>query len=90
MIGQMSVLWIAVPDDPGPGSLRGSIERNCIALLSNHDRDKIDPPSGDWLGRSARAPHIRTSGLWNVNHVTEHHDSRMLDDLDAAVAITSR
>lgn len=64
-----------------------SIERNCIALLSNHARDPIDPPSDGWLGHHARAPQIRTSGLWNVNHIT---DPRVLHDLAAAIATTAR
>lgn len=89
IIGAMSVLWIAVPDEPGPDSLRGYIERNCIALLSNHARDPIDPPSNGWLGHHARAPQIRSSGLWNVNHIGEHHDPRVLDDLAAAIAATA-
>ena len=88
VIGAMSVLWVAVGDDPGPDSLRGYIERTCIALLSNHDRDPIDPPSPGWLGHHARAPEIRSSGLWNVNHVIEHHDPRVLDELANAIAAT--
>lgn len=56
----MSVLWIAKPDDPGPDSLRGYIERNRFALLSNHDRDPIDPPLPGGTA-DARAPRIRTS-----------------------------
>jgi hypothetical protein len=30
----MTVLWVKVPDEPGPGSMRAFIERNSIALLS--------------------------------------------------------
>lgn len=90
VIGAMSVLWVAVPDDPGPDSLRGYIERNCIALLSNHDRDSVDPPSPGWLGRHARAPQIRSSGLWNVNHITEHYDPLVLDELAHAITVTVR
>ncbi|HEX6257819.1 MAG TPA: hypothetical protein VFZ70_18570, partial [Euzebyales bacterium] len=74
----------------GPDSLRGYLERNCIALLSNHDREPIDPPSPGWLGRHARAPQIRSSGLWNVNHITEHYDPLVLDELADAVAATVR
>lgn len=81
----MSVLSVAEPDAPGPDSLRGHLERNCIALLSNHDRDPIDPSDG-WLGRHARASQVRSSGMWNVHHVTEHHDRRVLDELADAVA----
>ena len=66
----MTVLWLAVPDEPGPQSLRATIERNSIALLSN-ERRPHDPPSDGWLGRYSLKPEIRQSGLWNVNHVDE-------------------
>jgi hypothetical protein len=33
----MLFLWLPIEDEPGPGSLRGFIERNSIALLSNYD-----------------------------------------------------
>src|SRR5258706_12364718 len=32
---KMPLLWVAVEDSPGPAILRGYIERNSIALLSN-------------------------------------------------------
>jgi hypothetical protein len=89
VIGAMSVLWVAVPDEPGPHSLRGYLERNCIALLSNHDRDPIDPPSPHWLGHYARAPQIRSSGLWNVNHTTDTPDTEFLDVLAATISRTA-
>ncbi len=34
-IGRMPFLWLAVEDAPVPSSLRGHVERNSIALLSN-------------------------------------------------------
>lgn len=34
VIGAMPFLWLSVDDEPGPGSVRGYIERNAIALLS--------------------------------------------------------
>ena len=37
VIGAMPFLWLAIEDEPGPGSLRGYIERNAIALLSNFE-----------------------------------------------------
>ena len=40
-------LYVAVDDDPGPESDRAYVERNVIALLSNHRRDSLDPaPTG--------------------------------------------
>lgn len=70
-IGAMSVVCLPVEDEPGPTSLRGYVERNAIALLSNLVRSALDPPSPGWLGRSSASPELRESGLWNVNHVRE-------------------
>jgi len=50
VIGAMPVLWLGIDDDAGPGSLRGFIERNAIALLSNYRKASLDPPSSGWLG----------------------------------------
>jgi hypothetical protein len=43
-ISVMPFPWIDIDDEPGPTSLRGVIERNSIALLSNHERTPLDPP----------------------------------------------
>jgi hypothetical protein len=76
-IGCMSVLWLGVNDAPGPNSQRGIIERNSIALLSNFGRpEKLDPPSGGWLGLHSDRERVRLSGLWNNNHVDETCDPR--------------
>jgi hypothetical protein len=81
-------LWLAVDDEPGPDSRRASIERNVIALLSNYERDAVDPRPDDWLGAHSRHEKIRDSGLWNVDHVDEDYDPAFLDDLADAVADT--
>ena len=83
----MPFLWLGIDDEPGPASLRGYIERNAIALLSNFDRLEvlIDPPSTEWLGNWAASEHVRCSGLWNVNHVAEEYDPNFLDVLDQQV-----
>lgn len=73
-IGRMTVLWLDVPDEPGPKSTRGLIERNAIALLSN-GLAPADPPSPAWLGLHSPREEIRRSGLWNLNHVLDRHDS---------------
>lgn len=80
-IRRMPFLWLAIGDDPGPNSLRGYIERNSIALLSNYTAagSPIDPPSRGWLGLSAANDAIRRSGLWNVNHVGDSHEPTFLD-----------
>jgi len=55
-IGQMPFLWLDVPDPPGPESLRGYIERNAIALLSNYNRPVLDPPSERLVLKMRRTP----------------------------------
>ena len=84
-IGDMRVVVIAVPDEPGPQSLRGSVERNSIALLSNMDRDPLDAASPAWLGRYSNRHLVAGSGLWNQNHVEESHDSSFLQDLEKLI-----
>ncbi len=70
----MPFIWLSVDDEPGPQSLRGFIERNAIALLSNYGKLPIDPPSDSWLGSYCTREKVRTSGLWNSNHVDESYD----------------
>ena len=79
-IRNMPFLYLEIDDEPGPESLRGYIERNAIALLSNYEKGElIDPPSENWLGQWARSDEIKRSSLWNVNHVTESYDPNFLD-----------
>lgn len=78
-------LWLAVDDPPGRASHRGFIERGAIGLLSRRVNPTADPPSPGWLGHHALARQIRTSGLWNVNHVDEAWDPAFLDVLEAHV-----
>jgi len=84
-IGRMPFLWLDVPDPPGPNSLRGYIERNAIALLSNYRRPVLDPPSSSWLGHLCGRDMVRASGLWNQNHVDESYDPAFLDELERLV-----
>ena len=85
VIGAMPFLWLPVEDEAGPQSERGLIERGTIALLSNWNRDPIDPPSPDWLGRHCNRPRVRASGLWNSNHVDESYDPAFLDCFERLV-----
>jgi hypothetical protein len=80
-IGAMPFLWLEVDDPPGHESDRGVIEAGAIALLSNLDRETIDPPSVDWLGWRADRRLVRESGLWNVDHVQDQPSGRFLDVL---------
>lgn len=83
-VGEMTVLWVDVPDEPGPGSARAVIERNSIALLSN-GLAPLERASASWLGHKSPRDDIRRSGLWNVNHVSETYDPRFLAFLDTVV-----
>ena len=61
-IGAMLFLWISIDDEPGRESLRGCIERNAIAILSNFDKDKVDAPSVTWLGRHCNRERVQEIG----------------------------
>lgn len=78
-IGGMRFLCLAVDDQAGPESIRGYIERNSIAMLSNFKKASIDPPSADWLGRDCPRDLVQASGLWNQNHVDESYDPDFLN-----------
>ena len=82
VIGRMPFLWLSIPDEPGPNSLRGYIEQNAIALLSNRRYEPLDPPSPDWLGHHCDRNRVSTSGLWNSNHVDEPYDPTFLDVME--------
>jgi hypothetical protein len=86
VIRPMPFVWLRVDDEPGPASMRGKIERNAIALLSNFDKLPLDPPSPTWLGLHCNRNRVRASGLWNQNHIDESYDPAFLDDLEQFVA----
>lgn len=85
IIGAMPVLWLEVDDPTGPGSLRGYIERNAIALLSNYGRNPLDTPSARWLGLFCDRERVRQSGLWNNNHVDETYDPNFVARLEELI-----
>jgi hypothetical protein len=78
-IGRMPFLWVAVDDNPSRESDRQTIERNAIALLSNRNREPIDPPSTGWLGLLSPRTAVRESGLWNIRHVEDRANPGFLD-----------
>lgn len=86
-IGRMSVLWLKVPDEPGPTSDRAYIERNCISLLAG-PWGPIDLPSRGWLGNHCPNECVVRSGLWNVDFTDYRYDSRFLDILEEYVEVT--
>jgi hypothetical protein len=78
----MSVIWLAVDDEPGSDSRRGYIERNA--------KSPVDPPSQGWLGHYSDRERVRISGLWNQNHVDEAWDAAFLDTFDGLISTTRR
>ncbi len=88
----MSFLHVLADDEPGPESIRKTIEANSITLLSQVGvaGSLADPPSEDWLGHFCSHEAVRRSGLWNVQHVEYEYDSGFLDVLETCVARTQR
>ena len=84
-IGAMPLVWLRVDDRAGPGSDRGYVERNAIALLSNFAKDPLDAPSADWLGRHSNRERVRESGLWNNDFVDRTHEAGFLDRLQRLI-----
>lgn len=86
VIRSMPFLWLAIDDEAGSGSLRGYIERNSIALLSNFEKAPLDPPSRRWLGRHCNREKVIKSGLWNQNHVDEDYDPAFLNKMRTLIS----
>lgn len=89
-IAAMPLLWLGIFDEPGPESLRGFVEANAIALLSNHRRMPVDVASGGWLGHYSDRTLVRSSGLWNQRHVESEHDPLFLDAFERLIDLMGR
>ena len=81
-IGRLPFLWLSVDDPPDSKSDRGLLERNCIGLLSNYGKHQLDPPSQNWLGSYSEREKVRSSNLWNNNHVDESYDPDFFEVLE--------
>lgn len=86
IIGEMPFLWLDIDDAAGPESLRGYVERNAIALLSNFGKELLNPPSTDWLGSHCPSERVQKSGLWNSNHVNDIYDDTFLEKFADLIA----
>jgi len=84
-LARMSVVWLSVDDEPKPESERAVIEANAIGMLTDPN-DIIDPPSSAWLGHDSTREQIRSSGLWNVNHVRGGYSPMFLDIMERHIA----
>jgi hypothetical protein len=82
----MSFIWLDVPDPAGALSLRGTIERGVIAMLSNWNKAPIDPPSPGWLGLHSDRERVRRSGLWNNHYVDQPYGPAFFSALEACLA----
>ncbi len=86
IIRNMPLLWLAAEDQPGKENLRGYIEKNSIALLSNLKKPTIiDAPSTHWLGFHCDCKKISGSGLWNRDHTDKNYAAAFLDDLERLI-----
>lgn len=86
IIGQMPFLWLEVNDEPSENSHRAILQQNIIALLSNWDKEPIDPTSENWLGTYCPTENVKSSGLWNTEHVDTEYDPVFLAILEAYIA----
>jgi hypothetical protein len=84
-LATMQCLWLPIDDEPGPASLRGYIERNCIALMSGFHGPPTDPASPRWLGMHSSRAKVRQSGLWNQRHVNDEYDPACLVIFETAL-----
>ena len=78
IIGGMPFLFLDIDDKPAPESVRGVIEKNAIALLSNLKRPPLDPPSSVWRGHRCMKEKVQQSGLWNQDYVNDSYNPAFL------------
>jgi len=86
-IGNMSILWLNIADEPTKFSDRSYLEKNLIALLSSYNF-KLDKSNYLWLGNYNQNLFIKNSSLWNVKYVDLKYDSRFLDIFEFYVNVT--
>lgn len=86
-ISKMRVLWLNVPDEPGPNSDRAFLEQNLIGLLAGQT-GPVDVGTSDWLGYWSPHPAIKRSQLWNVDYTEGSYRRDFLGVLTDYVSAT--
>lgn len=83
-LANTTVLVLPISDPAGANSLRATLEKNSIALLSA-SFDPVSRPNVSWLGHYSGRERVRRSGLWNNRHVDESYDPSFLNLLERFV-----
>jgi len=78
VISRMEVLMISFEDNDIEKQALRYIQKNAVALLSNWQKEVLDPPSPDWMGKFCSNVLVRDSGLWNTNGVMQRYDSSFI------------
>ncbi|UTD26623.1 YaaA family protein [Bradyrhizobium sp. WD16] len=81
-IGNLRVLAIPVIDTAGKSSMRATVERQFIAMFTEH-LCALESGSPNWLGKFSDKPSIKETGLWNVRDVGEQYDLKFMTLLEA-------
>ncbi|RXT35183.1 hypothetical protein B5V03_35460 [Bradyrhizobium betae] len=81
-IGNLRVLAIPVIDTAGKSSMRATVERQFIAMFTEH-LCALESGSPNWLGKFSDKASIKETGLWNVRDVGEQYDLKFLALLEA-------
>ena len=76
-IGKLRFTYLDVPDLASPKSQRAVLERSLINYMTA-DGIPLEIPSSNWLGHYSPVEAIRSSGLWNIQHVGARYDTRAL------------
>jgi hypothetical protein len=84
-IGQLHVLYVPVADTAGTGSMRAMIERQFIALFTEHI-SPVERATSSWLGRFSDKATIRETGLWNVRDVGGECDLKFVRFFEGVLA----
>lgn len=76
-IGKLQFTFLDIPDLASPKSQRAVLERSFINYMTA-DGIPLEMPSSSWLGNYSPVEAIRSSGLWNIQHVGARYDTRAL------------